>query len=88
MLSCVAHSDFQLLQLLGKDGKYVPVEGTVERVQCSEVPATLTTMTLFNRLHQPDAGCGLVTRDDGSIVKCMEKFIDGYQARGGLIDVG
>ena len=38
------------------------------------IPATITTMTLFDRLSEHS-----ITRKDGTITKCMEDYIDGFQ---------
>eukprot|EP00899_Mesostigma_viride_P006948 jgi/Mesvir1/16254/Mv08502-RA.1 len=39
------------------------------------VPATLTTMELFDRLSEEDSG---VVRSNGSIKKCMDQEVDGF----------
>ena len=43
------------------------------------VPATITNMSLFDRLT--DQG---IARKDGMIIKCMEKYIDGFQVHNRL----
>lgn len=51
-------------------------------VSFEAVPASVTNMSLFDRLTE----CGIL-RKDGVIIKCMEDYIDGFQVSDKLRDM-
>lgn len=58
------------------DGKPGPAvfDKAETSVSFEMVPATVTNMSLFDRLMD-----NAVLRKDGVITKCMEEFVDGFQ---------
>lgn len=65
----------------GKPGPAVFDEAETS-VSFEMVPATVTNMSLFDRLMD-----NAVLRKDGVIIKCMEEFVDGFQVSDKLRDM-
>ncbi|KAK9811465.1 hypothetical protein WJX72_004407 [[Myrmecia] bisecta] len=74
----------QHLQVAQKGNSWQALSGKVT-VDTEVIPATLTKMSLFDRLRT-DAEPAIV-RDNGSIVKCMEDIMDGFQVSDMLRDL-
>jgi hypothetical protein len=63
-------------------GKEPAPLGTVSSFRCREVPCTVTSLSLFDRLGE----CGAV-RDTGSIQKCFDNYIDDLQIGDKLLEL-
>ncbi|KAL3141299.1 hypothetical protein ABBQ32_004893 [Trebouxia sp. C0010 RCD-2024] len=62
--------------------KYTTSFEGANRISFKSVPATITNMSLFDRLMEHG-----IARKDGMIIKCMEDYIDGFQVSDKLRDL-
>ncbi|DBA85866.1 TPA: hypothetical protein ACH3X1_005417 [Trebouxia sp. C0004] len=74
--------DVQQYMQAGANIKREPSLSGQTSVSFEAVPASVTNMSLFDRLTD----CGIL-RTDGVIIKCMEDYIEGFQVSDKLRDM-
>jgi len=71
------------LQVLGDGREWVPCK-PVTGVTCQVAPSDLVSLEFFDRLSTCDP---MIVREKGSIVKCMDKYVDGFAIQDMLRDM-
>lgn len=69
-------------EILSEGEEWIGVE-EVSEISCASLSATLTNMSFFDKFQNSEAQ---IVRQNGSIIKCMDEYYDGFQVSDKLRD--